>query len=82
LLVVDVAAVEAALDGLRLGYAADGYSLQVEDVADGVVKVRIAAGPNACEECLVPKPIALGTIKGSLRGLPITRVEVAYPTDA
>jgi hypothetical protein len=79
---VDVAAVEAALAGLRIGYEADGYSLLLESVSDGVVKVRIAAGPNACEECLVPKPIATGTIKGSLRGLPITDVEVTYPTDS
>jgi hypothetical protein len=80
---IDVATVEAALSGLRMGYEADGYSLRVEGVSsEGVVKVRIWAGPNACEECLVPKPIATGTIKGSLRGLPITRVEVAYPTDA
>ena len=78
-----MAAVDAALAGLRGGYAADGYSLLVEGVSsDGVVKVRISAGPNACEECLVPKSIATGTIRGSLRGLPITRVEVAYPTDA
>jgi hypothetical protein len=80
--VLDVQTVEDALAGLRVGYEADGYSLQVTDVADGVVKVRVAALANACEECLVPKAIATGTIKGSLRGLPITRVEVAYPTDA
>jgi hypothetical protein len=80
---IDVAAIEAALSGLRIGYEADGYSLQVEGVSsDRVVKVRIAAGPNACEECLVPKPIATGTIKGSLQGLPVADVEVAYPTDA
>ncbi len=78
---LDVRTVDEALAGLRLGYEADGYSLQVEGVLDGVVKVRVVAGPNACEECLVPKRIATGTIAGSLRGLAVSRVEVAYPTD-
>ena len=65
-----------------MGYEADGYTLRVEGVsADGVVNVRISAGPNACEECLVPKQIAHGTITGSLRGLPIATVNIAYPTD-
>ena len=78
----DVQAVEEALAGLRMGYEADGYQLAVEGIdADGVVKVRIAAGPNACAECLVPKANAAGMIRGSLRGLPVSRVEVAYPTD-
>ena len=78
---LDLGAVNAALAGLRVGYEADGYTLEVEDVSDGVVKVRVAAGPNACQECLVPEEIASGTIRGSLRGLPVRRVEVAYPTD-
>ncbi len=78
---LDVQAVEEALAGLRMGYEADGYHLAVEGVDGGVVRVRIAAGPNACAECLVPKANAAGMIAGSLRGLPVSRVEVAYPTD-
>lgn len=78
---LDVRTVDDALAGLRTGYEADGYSLEVESVVDGVVSVRIVPGPNACVECLVPKAIARGTIGGSLRGLPVARVEVAYPTD-
>jgi hypothetical protein len=81
--VSDSHTVEEALAGLRVGYNADGYDLRVDDVSDGVVTVRISAGPQACEECLVPKAIAVGTIKASLRGLgDISRVEVVYPTDA
>jgi hypothetical protein len=82
--VSDSRSVEAALAGLRVGYNADGYDLRVDDVSsDGVVSVRISAGPDACAECLVPKPIAVGTIKASLRGLgDIRRVEVVYPTDS
>ena len=79
---IDVTTVDAALAGLRTGYNADGYDLLVESVEEGVARVRVAARENACEECLVPKAIAVGTIKASLRGLPeLKRVEVTYPTD-
>jgi hypothetical protein len=75
--------VERALAGLKLGYNADGYDLLVDAVTDGVARVRIAPGPDACQECLVPKPIAAGTIKMALRDVPgVKRVEVLYPTDA
>ncbi len=78
----DIHAVEKLLSGLREGYQADGYDLHVENVSDRVAKIRISAGPNACEECLVPKPIAIKMIKMTLEGLPeIEEVELAYPTD-
>ena len=78
----DVHAVEQALAGLRTGVQADGYDLQVEAVDHGVARVRIVAGPNACEECLVPKSIMTGTIRMSLRALPeITSIQLAYPLD-
>jgi len=72
--------VEEALAGLRTGVRADGYDLQVESVDDGVARVRVVAGPDACEECLVPKAIMTGTIRRSLRGVPeVTSVLLRYP---
>jgi hypothetical protein len=80
--VTDVAKVEQALAGLQVGYNADGFALLVDAVTDGVARVRIVPGPNACQECLVPKPIAEGTIRSSLRALEgISRVEVVYPSE-
>jgi hypothetical protein len=77
----DIHAVEKALSGLRETYQADGYDLHVENVSSGVAKIRISAGPNACEECLVPKPIAINIIKTTLDGLPeIEEIELVYPT--
>jgi len=74
--------VEAALAQLRAGYQADGYDLLVDDLTDGVATVRIAAGADACEECLVAKPIAEAILRASLRGLPeIKSVELIYPKD-
>jgi hypothetical protein len=81
--VTDAAEVEQALAGLKVGYNADGYELLVDGVVDGTARVRIVPGPNACQECLVPKPIAEGTIKSWLHGVRgIGRVEVVYPSDA
>lgn len=78
----DLPAVEAALAGLRSGYEADGYDLVVEAVNAGVVAVRISAGPDACADCLVPRPIAIGTIQASLAGFPeITGVTLTYPAE-
>jgi hypothetical protein len=78
----DVNTVSQALTPLRTGVQADGYDLEVRSVENGVAHVLVVAGPNACKECLVPKPIMAGTIKMSLRSLPeITRVELTYPLD-
>jgi hypothetical protein len=48
--------VDAALADLRAMLQADGFELQWEQQADAV-EVRIAAGPEACDECLVPRPM-------------------------
>jgi len=78
----DVEAVEEALAGLRTGVRADGYDLTVESVDDGVAQVRITAGPDACEECLVSKTVMAGTIKMWRRGLPEIRgIRLQYPGD-
>ena len=78
----DIETVRAALAPLRAGYEADGYELHVDQVESGVARVRIAAGPDACEECLVPKPITLGILRRSLKDVPdLTGIELIYPTD-
>ena len=78
----DTRAVEQALAGLRVAYQADGYDLLVDSVEDGRATIRIAAGPEACEECLVSKQVAVMTLHASLRGLPeIRSIDLVYPTD-
>jgi hypothetical protein len=74
--------VDAALEALRPGLAADGYALEVEDVAHGVARVRIVAGPEACAECLLPEPEMSAMLLAVLDELPaIRQVEVAYPAE-
>src|SRR5690606_21046704 len=47
---------ESALSGLRSTLEADDYRMAVSE-SGSAVEVTITAGPDACEDCLVPKPI-------------------------
>lgn len=46
--------VEKALDGLRQGFNADGADLQVAEVGDSTVSVRLVGTAETCWECIVP----------------------------
>lgn len=74
--------VDVALVHLRQMLSADGYELHVDGAAGGTVRLRVAAGGEACEECLVPSSVleaiamdAVGDIAG------IDHVAVAMPGD-
>ena len=71
---------ESALDGLRSTLAAYDYALDVTESGSGV-EVRITAGPDACEECLVPKPI-MRSVLGPALGVPEDAIALIYPADA
>lgn len=71
---------ESALDGLRQTLAADDYRLAVTET-EYTVEIRVTAGPDACEECLIPKPIMRGMVEDAL-GVPGAQVALTYPTDA
>lgn len=71
--------VSQRLEGFRAGLNADGYDLQVTSRARGV-EIEVVAGPESCEECLVPKSLMADMIK---RLLPSDMAEftLIYPTD-
>lgn len=72
-----------ALASLGRMLDADGYDLEVR-VAEGKVALRIAAGADACADCLVPKDLLASMVVEHLRGASIDAVpaDVAlqYPT--
>jgi hypothetical protein len=70
---------QTALDGLRSTLAADGYRLTVTETGSGA-EVRIAAGPDACADCLVPKPIMRSVLTAAL-GVPAEAITLVYPAD-
>ncbi len=75
-------AVREALEGLRQSFVADGYDLLVEDLKEDRVTLAVTAGPEACEECLVPKPVMQGIILETLKSVPeVRRVDLRYPDE-
>ena len=72
---------EQRLAGLRRGFRADGYELQVEAVTGDHAAVSIIAGPKACEECLVPKPVLEAILLRAVDGSGVRRITLRYPTD-
>ena len=70
---------EEGLQALRSSLEADGYRLEVR-AEDGRVGVRISATPQACADCLVPKPLMRGVLRNAL-GVPEDRITLIYPED-
>jgi hypothetical protein len=58
---------------------ADGYEPKIE-ARDGVVSFEVAAGPDACEECLSPPEILRQTIAHLLTQSGISDdIQIQYP---
>ncbi len=74
--------VRSALEPVAMSLKADGYGLQVH--TDGMtIHIAIAAFPDACEECLVPKPLMKSIITSTLEGAGLTgSIELVYPNEA
>lgn len=70
---------EAALDKIRKSLAAEDYELRVTVRDDGAA-VAIAAGPEACADCLVPKDLMRAMLAPAL-GVPAETIELAYPAE-
>ncbi len=70
---------EAQLEEFRKSLQADDYWMDVTEQQDRV-QVRIAAGPEACEECLVPKEL-MASMLAPMLGVDPETVELFYPAD-
>jgi hypothetical protein len=68
------------IEALRSSLDADGYRLEVSELA-GRVAVRISATPEACADCLVPEPLMRGIMSQTL-GVPEDVIDLTYPSDA
>jgi hypothetical protein len=71
---------ESGLRTMRAALEADGYLLDVTEAGDRL-DARISAGPAACEDCLVPKPILLAMLHQAL-GVPERSIDLHYPGEA
>lgn len=70
---------DEALTAIRTTLSADDYHLTATPTATGV-EIRITAGPTACDDCLVPKPLMRAMLHDAL-GVPESAITLIYPTD-
>jgi hypothetical protein len=61
--------ITAALAALADMLAADGYALDVAGDGGNALIARIAAGPDACADCLVPKSMMQLYLQEALKSL-------------
>jgi hypothetical protein len=76
-------AVASTLDGalgkFREMLASDGYDLSWELTGQDKVVVQIEAGPEACEDCLVPLPIMEAIMSDALAPTPYSLDHIVLP---
>lgn len=58
---------------------ADGYHMAIEE-AGATLSVVITAGPDACEDCLVPKDLMRVMLSTEL-GVDAAFIDITYPVD-
>lgn len=62
--------------------AADGYRLEVSQADGAPVRLQVVAGPDACEECLVPKEVFESIALDHLARAGLhSAVEIRYPSE-
>ena len=73
----------SALQPFSSALAADGYSLVVSALDGDGLAVEIVAGPDACEDCLIPKEMFAGMLSARLssEGVVFSDLTLVYPTD-
>ena len=65
--------------GITSALEADGYNMAIAE-RDARLAVVITAGPDACEDCLVPKDLMRGMLSSEL-GVDAAIIDITYPTD-
>jgi hypothetical protein len=65
--------------GLTSALKADGYHMAIDE-QDARLAVVITAGPDACEDCLVPKDL-MRSMLGNELGVDAAIIDITYPVD-
>jgi len=74
------ATTEDALIGIKQMLNADGYDLMIDD-SQSDLHLKIIAGPEACEDCLVPKDVMISIIEASIPDVQ-KAIVLKYPNDS
>jgi hypothetical protein len=70
---------QEGLQAVRTTLEADGYQLDVQEAGERVA-AHVLATPEACEDCLVPKPLMLTMLQQAL-GVPESSIDLRYPNE-
>ena len=70
--------IEEALQPIRNSLQADGFDLKIESFEEGVASLIVTAGPEACQECLIPAEHMQLRIENRLKGI-ARIVRLRYP---
>jgi hypothetical protein len=75
--------ISASLTDIRLALEESGFNLELDQPEDSTLMVTVRPGPEACHECLVPKPTFKRIVLDSIAAVPAapTAVTVRYPVD-
>jgi hypothetical protein len=71
-----------ALSSLKAMLEADGYGLELSEAGASTLVARIDPGPDACEDCLVPKDLMRRYFEEALRPvceLGVPEIRLVYP---
>ena len=74
-------ALNGALQGFRDMLASDGYELRWSLSSPDRVVVQILAGPDACADCLAPRPLMEAIMSDALGPTPYALDRIVLPTD-
>lgn len=78
--------IEGLLSPMADTLRADGYVLDVRSTAHDHLELVVTAGPDACEDCLVPPAVFQGIVADSLAkggvNLPPDVISVVYPSES
>ncbi|MDA0991726.1 MAG: hypothetical protein O3A51_13370 [Verrucomicrobia bacterium] len=69
------------LAGLAQDLQADGYELRFEGLDEGRLRLAISAIGDACEDCLVSKPVLQRMYMAQLAGTGVREIELKYPKE-
>jgi len=74
--------IQVVVETVRSMLQGDGYDVELTDYEPGELKLNVVAGPEACEDCLVPKNVLSNIIASTLPAeLAATRITLTYPSD-
>lgn len=78
----DAPSLDTALGQFKEMMASDGYSLSWTVTPQDTVVVQVDAGPDACEDCLVPLPIMEAIMSDALDATPYKLDHIVLPAES